>query len=83
MKLDRLAIVVLFLFVALFFAKDCLAVSFEGKVVRVLDGDTIDVLYDGAPRRIRLQEIDAPEIFWTILTMSNGVSGVVNETQSL
>lgn len=32
-----------------------------GKVVGVLDGDTIDVLIDLRPVRIRLAEIDAPE----------------------
>ncbi|MBI4346200.1 MAG: thermonuclease family protein [Elusimicrobia bacterium] len=34
---------------------------FEARVVRVHDGDTVDVLLDGAPRRIRLFGIDAPE----------------------
>jgi endonuclease YncB( thermonuclease family) len=33
----------------------------EGRVVAVLDGDTIDVLIDGARRRIRLAGIDTPE----------------------
>ncbi|WP_076999122.1 thermonuclease family protein [Variovorax sp. KK3] len=35
--------------------------DFSGKVVGVLDGDTIDVLVDLQPRRVRLAEIDAPE----------------------
>lgn len=38
-----------------------LAETFQGKVVRVLDGDTIDVLRERTPLRIRLSEIDAPE----------------------
>jgi endonuclease YncB( thermonuclease family) len=34
---------------------------FAGKVVRVLDGDTIEVLRDGAAVRVRLAGIDCPE----------------------
>lgn len=37
------------------------AVAFEGKVVRVLDGDTIEVLHDRQPERVRLNGIDCPE----------------------
>jgi len=33
----------------------------EGRVVAVLDGDTLDVLVAGVPRRIRLAGIDTPE----------------------
>ena len=35
-----------------------------GKIVRVADGDTVTVLdaLDGAPFRIRLDKIDAPEL---------------------
>ncbi|EPK0531724.1 thermonuclease family protein [Escherichia coli] len=39
----------------------------QGKVIRVLDGDTIEVLQDKKPVRIRLANIDAPEkkqAFW-------------------
>lgn len=32
-----------------------------GTVIGVVDGDTIDVLADGRPVRVRLAEIDAPE----------------------
>jgi len=35
--------------------------DFSGKVVGVLDGDTIDVLVNQNPVRVRLAEIDAPE----------------------
>ena len=35
--------------------------QFSGKVVSVLDGDTIEVLYNRRARRIRLNGIDAPE----------------------
>ena len=31
------------------------------RVVRVLDGDTIDVVLDGEQKRIRIAEIDCPE----------------------
>jgi len=34
---------------------------FEGRVVGVIDGDTLDVLVDGTPVRIRLAGIDTPE----------------------
>ena len=37
------------------------AASFTGKVVRVLDGDTIEVLVNKEPIRIRLANIDCPE----------------------
>lgn len=37
------------------------AVDFHGKVVGVADGDTITVLHDGQPERVRLQGIDCPE----------------------
>jgi len=38
------------------------AASFTGKVVKVSDGDTIQVLKDGKAVKIRLAEIDCPEI---------------------
>lgn len=37
------------------------AEQIQGNVVRVLDGDTIEVLQDRTPVRIRLINIDAPE----------------------
>ncbi len=36
------------------------AATFSGKVVRVLDGDTIEVLVDKEPIRVRLADIDCP-----------------------
>jgi len=33
----------------------------SGRVVGVIDGDTVDVLFDKTPTRIRLSDIDAPE----------------------
>jgi micrococcal nuclease len=38
-----------------------LAADFQGEVIRVLDGDTIEVLHDKKPERIRLYGIDCPE----------------------
>jgi len=35
--------------------------EFTGHVVTVLDGDTIDVLHNSQPERIRLNGIDTPE----------------------
>jgi micrococcal nuclease len=35
--------------------------DFTGEVVRVLDGDTIEVMHDGRAERIRLSGIDCPE----------------------
>lgn len=46
----------LFLFSGLLCAKEI-----QGKVVRVLDGDTVEVLQDKKTVRIRLINIDAPE----------------------
>jgi endonuclease YncB( thermonuclease family) len=37
------------------------AASFTGKLVKVLDGDTVEVLHDGKAERVRLAQIDAPE----------------------
>lgn len=34
---------------------------FSGKVIAVLDGDTIEVMHDGKAERVRLNGIDAPE----------------------
>jgi endonuclease YncB( thermonuclease family) len=37
------------------------AAQIQGKVIRVLDGDTIEVLQEQQPVRVRLLNIDAPE----------------------
>lgn len=37
------------------------AETFRGEVIKILDGDTVDVLVKRTPVRIRLAEIDAPE----------------------
>lgn len=45
----------------LFFSGYLCAAEIQGKVVRVLDGDTIEVLNEKVPVRVRLINIDAPE----------------------
>ena len=47
--------------VALWFLVGTAHADFSGVVVSVLDGDTVDVLVDSKPVRVRLAEIDAPE----------------------
>ncbi|WP_290797885.1 thermonuclease family protein [Flavihumibacter sp. UBA7668] len=57
------------LFIAFVLSFSGLSLSIEkypdnvtGKVIGVVDGDTIDILYEGKPLRIRLAHIDCPEI---------------------
>jgi endonuclease YncB( thermonuclease family) len=45
----------------LLWAAPALAADFSGEVVGVLDGDTIEVLHNTHPERIRLSGIDCPE----------------------
>ena len=52
---------ILFLFLALTNSASCLAATLTGKVIRVLDGDTMEVLVNKEPIRVRLAEIDCPE----------------------
>lgn len=49
------------LFVALFLYFSSQEESYLGKVVAVIDGDTIGVMHEGKEIRIRLNGIDAPE----------------------
>lgn len=41
--------------------------SFTAKVIRILDGDTMEVLYQDHPIKIRLAHIDCPEAVATNL----------------
>ena len=50
----------LLVFLPLLFPALCLA-DFSGRVVRVIDGDTVQVLADGKMMKVRLNGIDAPE----------------------
>ena len=54
----RIFLLTVFLASALSFG---LGEEFRGKVVRVLDGDTIEVMHHGQAERIRLNGIDCPE----------------------
>ncbi len=45
----------------LFVCTPAFAASFSGQVVGIIDGDTIEVLHNGKPERIRLHGIDCPE----------------------
>lgn len=48
-------------FIKIFFVLIVTLSDFEGKVVGVVDGDTIEVLKDGKSIRVRLNGIDCPE----------------------
>ena len=59
-----------------------IAAALNGKVTRVLDGDTIDVLQDKKPVRVRLANIDAPEKkqafgSWSSNQLKNLVAGQI------
>lgn len=49
------------IFLLFLFLRVSYATELQGWVVQVLDGDTIEVLYDNKPVRVRLANIDAPE----------------------
>jgi len=49
------------LLIAVFLAFHSVVFAFTGLVVKITDGDTIQVLHDGKPERIRLVGIDCPE----------------------
>lgn len=50
-----------FFFVAGLLVSSAVFADFSGSVVGVVDGDTLDVLVDNRPVRVRLAQIDAPE----------------------
>jgi micrococcal nuclease len=54
------SVAILLVFLCLF-SGQAYATSFTGKLVKVLDGDTVEVLHDGKAERIRLAQIDCPE----------------------
>lgn len=59
-----------------------IAAALNGKVTRVLDGDTIEVLQDKKPVRVRLANIDAPEKkqafgSWSTNQLKNLVAGQI------
>ena len=56
-----LLVTLAFLGAAWLIVQPCLAADYTGKVVAVIDGDTIEVLHHQHPERIRLSGIDCPE----------------------
>lgn len=61
MRRPRIYQVLLLVQVFLFMPAFACASSFSGKVVKVSDGDTIEVMRDGRAEKIRLAGIDCPE----------------------
>lgn len=66
----------------LLFSSSLLAAETTGKVIRVLDGDTIEILQDKKPVRVRLANIDAPEKkqafgSWSTNQLKNLVAGQI------
>ncbi|ENG4975167.1 thermonuclease family protein [Escherichia coli] len=62
------------------FSGSLCASEIQGKVIRVLDGDTIEVLHNNKPVRVRLANIDAPEKTqaygsWSMNQLKNLVAG--------
>lgn len=57
-NLNRVLITIAFI---LIFFTGADAATITGKVIKVLDGDTIDILNNNKPERIRFNGIDAPE----------------------
>lgn len=57
--MSKISISIVFVLLILMFTS--FASSFSGMVVTVIDGDTIEVLHNKKPERIRLHGIDAPE----------------------
>ena len=51
----------LFRIISILSVLPCLAATFHGEVISVLDGDTIEVLHNNRAERIRLNGIDCPE----------------------
>lgn len=54
--------ILILLLVLAMFASTVLASSYQGLLVSVSDGDTVQVMHDGKAEKIRLAEIDCPEM---------------------
>jgi endonuclease YncB( thermonuclease family) len=56
-----LLVTLTFLGAAGLIVQPCLAANFTGRVVGIIDGDTIEVLHNGRAQKISLNGIDCPE----------------------
>jgi endonuclease YncB( thermonuclease family) len=56
-----LLVTLAFLGDAWFIVQPCLAADFTGRVVGIIDGDTLEVLHNNRAERIRLSGIDCPK----------------------
>ena len=56
-----LLVTLAFLGAAWLIVQPCLGADFTGRVVGIIDGDSIEVLHNQRPERIRLSGIDCPE----------------------
>ena len=57
----RTKIILLFAVLIVLIAIPSFAEDFAGKLVKVTDGDTVQVMHDGKAEKIRLEGIDCPE----------------------
>ncbi len=62
MKLTYLIIAIFSCFLTSPVKQELYPSNLSGKVIGVTDGDTIDILYENKPLRIRLEHIDCPEM---------------------
>lgn len=68
MQMGRLSVLIFFLYVSSVFGQSKIHKSnsvknktFIARVIRIMDGDTMEVLYENTPIKIRLSHIDCPE----------------------
>ena len=60
-RIEKLIFSVFLIAAVILFLPELGAANFSGLIVSVLDGDSIEVLYNQHPERIRLSGIDRPE----------------------
>ena len=60
-SMPRATILSAYLTIILLFVRSNVLADFTGPVISVLDGDTIEVLHNTQPERVRLSGIDCPE----------------------
>jgi len=69
----------------LFQSSSVFAVDFSGPIISVLDGDTLEVMHNQHPERIRLSGIDCPEkgqsrVLWTYMREMSTLYTVISIT---